>query len=79
MYGGATGQAPSQVSKKKIETQYQKRNWTSGKYWNPRTGERSNRGTKKRITILITKAITPPSLLGTARRMAYANKKYHSG
>lgn len=25
------------------------------------------------------KAITPPSLLGIDRRIAYANKKYHSG
>lgn len=24
-------------------------------------------------------AITPPSLLGIERRIAYANKKYHSG
>jgi len=27
----------------------------------------------------ISKAITPPNLLGTARKIAYANKKYHSG
>jgi hypothetical protein len=27
----------------------------------------------------ITKAITPPSLLGIDRRIAYANRKYHSG
>ena len=26
-----------------------------------------------------TKARTPPSLLGIERKMAYANKKYHSG
>jgi hypothetical protein len=26
-----------------------------------------------------TKAITPPNLLGIERRIAYANKKYHSG
>lgn len=25
------------------------------------------------------RAITPPSLLGIERRMAYANRKYHSG
>jgi len=31
------------------------------------------------ITIDITKAMTPPNLLGIDRRMAYANKKYHSG
>ena len=26
-----------------------------------------------------TRASTPPNLLGIDRRMAYANKKYHSG
>lgn len=32
-----------------------------------------------KIEIDITSAITPPSLLGIDRRIAYANKKYHSG
>jgi len=32
-----------------------------------------------KIKILITKAMTPPNLLGIARKIAYANKKYHSG
>ena len=32
-----------------------------------------------RIAIDITRAITPPSLLGMDRRIAYANRKYHSG
>jgi len=32
-----------------------------------------------KIIILITRAITPPSLFGIARRIAYANRKYHSG
>jgi hypothetical protein len=31
------------------------------------------------IIIAITKASTPPNLLGIDRRMAYANRKYHSG
>jgi hypothetical protein len=26
-----------------------------------------------------TRAMTPPSLLGIDRRIAYANRKYHSG
>lgn len=26
-----------------------------------------------------TRAMTPPNLLGTERKIAYANKKYHSG
>jgi len=36
-------------------------------------------GKVKIIKIANTSAITPPSLLGIERRIAYANKKYHSG
>jgi len=36
-------------------------------------------GTKAKIKILINKPITPPNLLGTLRKIQYANKKYHSG
>ena len=36
-------------------------------------------GIMNRIAIDITKAITPPSLFGIDRRIAYANRKYHSG
>jgi hypothetical protein len=32
-----------------------------------------------RIAIDMTSAITPPSLLGIDRKIAYANRKYHSG
>jgi len=32
-----------------------------------------------KIAIDITRAITPPSLFGIDRRIAYANRKYHSG
>ena len=32
-----------------------------------------------RIIIDIARAITPPSLFGIDRRIAYANRKYHSG
>ena len=32
-----------------------------------------------RIAIDIAKAITPPSLFRIDRRIAYANRKYHSG
>lgn len=37
------------------------------------------RGMKIKIKIDIRSASTPPSLLGIDRRIAYANKKYHSG
>ena len=36
-------------------------------------------GKNIKTTILITNPITPPNLLGTLRRIQYANKKYHSG
>jgi len=32
-----------------------------------------------KIKIDIKRATTPPNLFGMDRRMAYANKKYHSG
>lgn len=36
-------------------------------------------GIRIRIRIDRTRANTPPSLLGMDRKMAYANRKYHSG
>jgi len=36
-------------------------------------------GRISKIKIDISKHNTPPSLLGIARKMAYANRKYHSG
>lgn len=37
------------------------------------------RGFTMRIRILRKRATTPPSLFGIERRIAYANRKYHSG
>jgi len=37
------------------------------------------KGNTAKTKILNTNAITPPSLLGIALNIAYANKKYHSG
>lgn len=37
------------------------------------------KGTRIRTRIEASRARTPPNLLGIDRRMAYANKKYHSG
>jgi len=36
-------------------------------------------GIMNKIAIDIARAITPPSLLGIERRIAYANRKYYSG
>lgn len=41
--------------------------------------EECRNGIRARIRIESTRASTPPSLLGIERRMAYANRKYHSG
>lgn len=41
--------------------------------------ERCSIGITIRIKIESTRARTPPSLLGIDRRIAYANRKYHSG
>ena len=38
-----------------------------------------NIGKINKIKIESIKAITPPNLLGIARRIEYENKKYHSG
>jgi hypothetical protein len=32
-----------------------------------------------KVAIDVTRAITPPNLFGINRRIAYANRKYHSG
>ena len=37
------------------------------------------RGKVNRISIAAARAITPPSLLGIDRRIAYTQRKYHSG
>ena len=37
------------------------------------------KGRIKRIAIDNTKDTTPPNLFGIDRKIAYANKKYHSG
>ena len=36
-------------------------------------------GIMNKIAIDIARAMTPPSLLGIDRRIAYANRRYHSG
>lgn len=38
-----------------------------------------SRGINNRMRIESSKAKTPPSLLGIDRKIAYANRKYHSG
>lgn len=53
--------------------------WVKGRNVSARCLEVCRRGTSIRTRIEKSRARTPPSLLGIERRMAYANRKYHSG
>ena len=66
IYGCSTGCPPIHVSVSRSATRAQNRHWCS-------------RGIRARIRIEKARASTPPSLLGIDRKIAYANKKYHSG
>lgn len=57
----------------------QNKHWLIGRNIMLRCLDVCRSGRATRIRIDITKASTPPSLLGIERRMAYANRKYHSG
>jgi len=60
-------------------TRSQNRSWVKGRKAVPRCLEVWRNGTTIRIRIEKRRARTPPNLLGIDRRMAYANRKYHSG
>ena len=76
-YGSSTGFMPSHVKNKKHTTKFQKLvcfksillNWVFCLGVN----------NDSNIKIEANSAITPPNLFGIERRIAYANKKYHSG
>lgn len=60
-------------------TSNQKTHWLMGRKDMLRCLEVWRNGIMMRIRIESTRAKTPPSLLGIDRKIAYANKKYHSG
>lgn len=60
-------------------TNSQNRHWLRGRNVILRCLEVWSIGTIIRIRIDRTRANTPPNLLGIDRRIAYANRKYHSG
>lgn len=76
--GNSIGWDPIKVSRKKILINIQYINWLIGYIMNEFIFILKI-GKKYKIIIDISKAITPPSFLGIERRIAYANKKYHSG
>jgi len=76
--GISTGLAPIQVRRKNILKNIQEFNLLRGKNFLDLIIDFKF----ERIIIIIIdiiRAITPPSFLGIERRIAYANKKYHSG
>lgn len=77
--GCSAGMAPIHVRIKTSVTRVQNRSCENGRNARPRCLETCNRGTAIRMSTEARRATTPPSLFGTDRRMAYANKKYHSG
>jgi len=79
MKGCSAGMPPIHVRIITSAIRAQKKNWDAGRYAKPRCFEIWRIGTNIRIIIEANRAITPPSLFGMDRRMAYANRKYHSG
>jgi len=68
------------VSSKNVEKKDQKINRLTGEKLKPVNSKFEARiGNRNKIITDNKSAITPPSLLGMERRIAYANKKYHSG
>jgi len=68
--GVSTGFIPSQVKIIMLLNSSQKINFFSGVYWTPCQEFRLMAGKVYKIRMAITKAITPPNLLGTLRKMA---------
>lgn len=79
MNGGSTGCPPIQVKVSRSATRVQNRHWLMGRNIMLRCFDVCSRGMNARIRIERIRASTPPNLLGIDRRIAYANRKYHSG
>ena len=79
MNGCSTGWPPIHVRVSRSATSSQNRHWLSGRKVMPRWFEVWSSGMMARIIIDRIRANTPPSLFGIDRRIAYANRKYHSG
>lgn len=79
MYGSSTGIPPIQVRINMSATRVQNKSWLIGRKLSARCFAVCSTGTSIRTKIDDNRAKTPPNLLGIERRMAYANRKYHSG
>ena len=79
MNGSSTGCLPIQVKIINIVVRDQNNVWEAGRKVFACFLEVWRIGTRNRTRMEAKSAITPPSFLGIDRRIAYANKKYHSG
>lgn len=79
MKGCSTGCPPIHVSVRRSATSNQNRHWLSGRNIMLRCFDVWSSGMRARIKMDSTRASTPPNLFGIDRRIAYANRKYHSG
>lgn len=79
MKGCSTGWLPIHVRMSRFATRNQNNNCESGRNVIERCLDLCRSGIRNRIRTEAAKASTPPNLLGMERRMAYANRKYHSG
>lgn len=79
MYGSSTGWLPIQVRINRSDTSSQKPHWLIGRNAILRCFEVCREGIINKIKIDMNNAKTPPNLLGIDGRIAYANRKYHSG
>jgi len=77
-YGASTGFAPIHVSIRKIPASSQKRGFFWGLYFLDSEGYLDAMG-PIRYSRDANMARTPPSFDGIDRKIAYANRKYHSG
>jgi hypothetical protein len=75
--GVSTGMVPNHVRKKKVTTKYQ--NVVVFFLIVRVCRDEFSKMRMNKIKIDMSRATTPPNLLGIARKMAYANRKYHSG
>ena len=79
MNGCSTGWLPIHVRMRRLATRVQNRSWEMGRKVIVRCLDLWRKGIRNRIRTEAARANTPPNLLGIERRIAYANRKYHSG
>lgn len=79
MNGCSAGWLPTHVRINRLVTKIQNRICDRGRKVIDRCLDVWSRGMRNKIRTEAARARTPPSLLGIDRRIAYANRKYHSG